>query len=369
MKGVKQMHGISRFWLPVWGAVALLLGLGSGRPAGATVVFSSGNHVINTPIIDDVEVDSGASLTLVAGGLISGSVTLHSAPLTVAGGSILGGVSVPYGGCVTVSNGSIGGDVMASGAPTCFSISGGTIGGNVSIAMGPVDVSGGSIGGDLFHYRGPTNVSDGVIGGVLYIGGYGAPSSITGGTIWSVSVHGVAPFSLSGGHIQAGLSSFGSTITVIGYNLMLTPIAGGPGRYQLTGTLQDGTPLDIPVVLYEGGQIVLNELCTAPNLSKVSAAPSVLWPPNNKLVLVTVSISATSNCQLQWTGIVQVTNNETGSADWQPGPQPNQVWLRASRSGGGIGRVYTITVAARNVAGQTTMQTVTVTVPHDQGHG
>jgi len=43
--------------------------------------------------------------------------------------------------------------------------------------------------------------------------------------------------------------------------------------------------------------------------------------------------------------------------------------LRAERSDSGDGRVYTITYQATDACGNTTLATVTVTVPHDQGKG
>ena len=93
-----------------------------------------------------------------------------------------------------------------------------------------------------------------------------------------------------------------------------------------------------------------------------SASPSVLWPPNNKMVNVTISPSglcdAAASCR-----IVAVSSNEPvgGEADWLiTGNLTLQ--LRAQRDGGGSGRIYTIEVRCGDTA-----QFVTVTVPHDQG--
>jgi hypothetical protein len=41
--------------------------------------------------------------------------------------------------------------------------------------------------------------------------------------------------------------------------------------------------------------------------------------------------------------------------------------LRAERSGGGSGRIYTVTVEATDEAGNTTTATTEVTVPHSKG--
>ena len=52
------------------------------------------------------------------------------------------------------------------------------------------------------------------------------------------------------------------------------------------------------------------------------------------------------------------------SADWQV-VDAHHVQLRAERSGTGNGRIYTITISARDAAGNTSSSAVTVTVPHD----
>jgi hypothetical protein len=105
---------------------------------------------------------------------------------------------------------------------------------------------------------------------------------------------------------------------------------------------------------------------SAPQLNIVSVSPSVIWPPNNKMVLVTVQFAATSLCGLSSSGIAGVTNNETGLADAQI-VDASHVLIRASRFGSGRGRIYTITVGATDSSGHTTTKTALVTVPHDQG--
>jgi hypothetical protein len=44
------------------------------------------------------------------------------------------------------------------------------------------------------------------------------------------------------------------------------------------------------------------------------------------------------------------------------------LYLRAERSGNDTGRVYTITLQCTDSSGSSTTNSVTVTVPHDQGH-
>ncbi|MBI4660133.1 MAG: HYR domain-containing protein [Verrucomicrobia bacterium] len=153
------------------------------------------------------------------------------------------------------------------------------------------------------------------------------------------------------------------------------------------------------------------------------AFPSVLWPPNGKMVPVTISVSAGTNFVASSFQIVSVKSNETvksqgkgnqgnppgrgrngppgrenddddrrqgpsrddddndhdkkgrpkedkdkdkdEDADWQITGRLT-LKLRAERSGEGGGRVYTITVEGRDLAGNRVTKDVTVTVPHDQ---
>jgi probable HAF family extracellular repeat protein len=96
----------------------------------------------------------------------------------------------------------------------------------------------------------------------------------------------------------------------------------------------------------------------------VTVSPSVLSPPNHKLVPVTVSVASSDAChQVAGAKILSITANESVS------PGDIQITgcltasLAASRNSSGPGRVYTITVLVADPTGQTSTQTVTVTVP------
>ena len=112
-----------------------------------------------------------------------------------------------------------------------------------------------------------------------------------------------------------------------------------------------------------------------PVIQSVMANPSVLWPPNHKMIPIKVTVNATDACGPVTWKIVGVASNEpvndrgdgNTSPDWQiTGDQGLK--LRAERSGRGDGRVYTITVQARDAAGNlSATKTVKVTVPHSQG--
>ena len=109
--------------------------------------------------------------------------------------------------------------------------------------------------------------------------------------------------------------------------------------------------------------------------------PSSLWPPNHKYVTFNVSnlvASATDNCDGTVNAgsvrITKVTSDEPddGGGDGSTvndiviAADCESVQLRSERIGGGNGRVYTITLAVSDNAGNTSTATVKVTVPKSQ---
>jgi len=118
---------------------------------------------------------------------------------------------------------------------------------------------------------------------------------------------------------------------------------------------------------------------TRPAINSISASPDVLWPPNHKMVDVTVTVDCTDICDpVPFCYIVGVTSNEpiNGPGDGNTEPdwelfddEPLVALLRAERAGGGTGRVYTIIVECIDASGNTDTSMVEVTVPHDQGKG
>ena len=105
----------------------------------------------------------------------------------------------------------------------------------------------------------------------------------------------------------------------------------------------------------------------APTITSVTATPNVLWPANNNMVPVSLTVDVTDNsdpapvCQ-----ITDVTSNEAAAeAAWQI-TGPLTLDLRAERFGMGTGRIYTVTVTCTNISQLSSVATVTISVPHDQ---
>jgi len=104
-------------------------------------------------------------------------------------------------------------------------------------------------------------------------------------------------------------------------------------------------------------------------IDSLTAAPNVLWPPNHKMVAVTVTANPLGECGAVACKIISVTSNEKLAADDVVITGDLALNLRATRSGKGNGRVYTITVQCTGSDGSIATKTVAVTVPHDQGDG
>jgi hypothetical protein len=113
---------------------------------------------------------------------------------------------------------------------------------------------------------------------------------------------------------------------------------------------------------------------TAPVIQSVSATPKVLTVPNHRMTPITLSVNVTDNCpgSVTW-AVTGVTSDEplngTGDGDTEPDweiPSAHAVRLRSERAGTGDGRIYTITITARDAANNTATGTTTVTVPHNR---
>ena len=119
---------------------------------------------------------------------------------------------------------------------------------------------------------------------------------------------------------------------------------------------------------------------TTPPVITVAPSPSSLWPPNHKMVDVSVTVVATEVCGTPSVVLTSATSNEpdnaTGNGD---GDTVNDIQdadlgtadfdsrLRAERAGSGDGRTYTVVYTATDGSGNQTTASSTVTVDHSQG--
>jgi hypothetical protein len=124
-------------------------------------------------------------------------------------------------------------------------------------------------------------------------------------------------------------------------------------------------------------EVVVQVVDTIPPTVDAHASPSTLWPPNHKLVNVHANVRV-EDCGPVTVSLVSVTSSEpdNGNGDGNTvgdvqgadlGTADFDFQLRAERSGGGPGRVYTVVYKVVDSAGLESTATTFVKVPHDQG--
>lgn len=122
---------------------------------------------------------------------------------------------------------------------------------------------------------------------------------------------------------------------------------------------------------------ILVEDTTPPTL-RLAVTPSMIWPPNHRMVPIHAVAEATDVCDPEPVVLlVDVTSNEDpnghGSGHTSPdiedadlGTADFDFSVRAERAGGGSGRIYTATYSATDASLNQSTAEATITVPHDQ---
>lgn len=140
-----------------------------------------------------------------------------------------------------------------------------------------------------------------------------------------------------------------------------------PGNTTVTLTVSDGQFNSTDTV-----NIAIRD--TTPPQITVTATPSTLWPPNHRHAKITFTVTA---CDLGDPSpsitLVSTTSTEpdNGLGD---GNTANDIVilddftfnLRAERSGPGSGRIYTVTYQATDASGNVASASITIEAPHNQ---
>ena len=106
---------------------------------------------------------------------------------------------------------------------------------------------------------------------------------------------------------------------------------------------------------------------TPPDITSVTVDPASLWPPNKKLVTVTVTAEVEDLVDpAPVVRIYDITCDEPIDSSDATIIGLLKAKLRADRDAHGDGRVYTLHIEAIDAEGNRATATVTVTVPHDQ---
>jgi 6-phosphogluconolactonase (cycloisomerase 2 family) len=193
--------------------------------------------------------------------------------------------------------------------------------------------------------------------------------TLAGGSPFSLSSQGANPAGI--GTDQGGaflyVASNPNLIQVLSIATggQLTPVTGSPFSTNQPGMLMSLAAFPAKTC---GGSI--QPPPPPPVVSGLPASGCTLWPPNRRMVQVaTVTADAAA-------GLASFNVTGTSSEPSDPnspdivitgdGLRSRTVQLRADRLGNGLGRVYTLTAIATDLAGQSTSSTATCTVPHDQ---
>jgi hypothetical protein len=158
--------------------------------------------------------------------------------------------------------------------------------------------------------------------------------------------------------------------------------------FTATVTVPPGTPagdqqFDI-MALADGGDVGHQALTVTvlpgnspPVCTEASAAQSVIWAPNHRMVnvdVVGVTDPEGGPTQVTFTAVTQdeslnAVGDGTTAVDASIHAGGSTAEVRAERSGTGDGRVYALTFTADDSGGATCSGTVRVAVPHDLRHG
>jgi hypothetical protein len=213
---------------------------------------------------------------------------------------------------------------------------------NVTLRLGGIYTSPPGWSGDISNYEETTNFS----------------------VDWNVDLNGVkiSPAILPG-------QTFGFSVTVPTHADPRSPYTMSDPAY-LNGHFTVGFNDNEKPGTYTG---VIVPIDTTPPTLSVTLSPATLWPPNNKLVPVTATITVKDDYDSEpEIKLESITANETLAADDIQDAQfftdDRSFSLAAKRAGTNLaGRIYTVTYSATDASGNKATASATVIVPHDQG--
>jgi CSLREA domain-containing protein len=324
------------------------------------------------------------------GGTLTVTDSTFSGNLATSGGD--GGGIASYGGTVTVTNSTFSGN-SASGV-------GGGIdnllfpGGALTVTNSTFSGNSATQGGGIHNYAGATlTVTNSTFSGNSAAQG-GGISNYGAGTLRNT----VVADSTSGGNCAGAITGGGgnlswpdATCPGINQDPLLEPLANNGGPTQTMALMPGSAAIDTAVLANcpatdqrgvprpqgagcDIGAFELEVTNNPPSCASVVASPNRLWPPNHKLVLITLSGATDPDGDTVTLTVTGVTQDEPISGlgpgdlspDAQVGPQSNKVFIRSERSDTGNGRVYRISFTGADGKGGTCSGTAKVGVPKTQ---
>lgn len=190
---------------------------------------------------------------------------------------------------------------------------------------------------------------------------------------------------VSANNVSVGFTPLGNNFT-LGVPTVNT-VQNGAAQVDVSGSVLisdlTGSPatLDIQVEATDacGAQTTDNAQASAvdtiPPTITASVSPTLLFPPNHKLRVVSANVVANDNCPVVNFALTSATSDEPDNGlgdgdtvgdiqDAALGSADVSVRLRAERAGTGDGRVYTLGYTATDGSGNTADADAAVSVPH-----
>jgi hypothetical protein len=182
-------------------------------------------------------------------------------------------------------------------------------------------------------------------------------------------------------------STPGTRDGIVSYLWLEALSAGGEATLGTGETLSPTLPLGVHTITLrvtdalgqtDEDTVVVTIRDTTPPVLSLSLSEAVLWPPNHRMIDVITSLTASDVCSTPTVVLASVTSNEpddgvsdgTTTGDIQgvsAGTTDGSFSLRAERRGDGTGRIYSVRYSATDVAGNESVATNYVFVPHTQG--
>ncbi len=189
-----------------------------------------------------------------------------------------------------------------------------------------------------------------------------------------VVLNGTASSDPDGDRLSYAWSQVSGPLVILSDNSTATPNFTAPGVGLEGATLvfqllvNDGSAESAPAQV----TVMVLNVNSPPACERAQPGVPSLWPPNHKLVPVSImGVSDSDNDRVTLT-ILEVSQDEPvdGLGDGDAGPdgilQGSSLLLRAERAGNGNGRTYHILFKADDGSGESCTGTISVTVPHDR---